>query len=116
MIGLGNKHVLVYNYVYKNRYKPEEALVQIFASFGRLLKERRRALDLTQEELARRVGCASITIKKIEAETLRPSRQIAERLATVLDIAPEDHPEFVRLARTTSRVNNPPTPSLTSRF
>jgi transcriptional regulator with XRE-family HTH domain len=46
-------------------------LVQIFASFGRLIKERRKALDLTQEELARQVGCAIITIKKIEAETLR---------------------------------------------
>ena len=34
-------------------------------SFGRFVRERRRALDLTQEELARRVGCAAITIRKI---------------------------------------------------
>jgi WD40 repeat protein len=48
------------------------------ASLGRILKERRRALDLTQAELARRVGCAVVTIKKLEADDVRPSRQIAD--------------------------------------
>jgi DNA-binding XRE family transcriptional regulator len=33
-------------------------------------------MDLTQEELARRVGCAAITLRKIEADDLRPSVQI----------------------------------------
>lgn len=37
-------------------------------SFGTIIKEHRR------------VGCAIITIRKIEADTLRPSVQIAERL------------------------------------
>jgi hypothetical protein len=31
-------------------------------SFGRLLKERRRILDMTQEDLARQVGCAIINL------------------------------------------------------
>ena len=50
------------------------------ASFGHWLNERRKASDLTQDDLARQVGCAVITIKKIEANTLRPSKQIVERL------------------------------------
>ena len=51
-------------------------------SFGRIVKEHHKAHDLTQAELARRVACATIIIRKIEADALRPSQQIAERLAT----------------------------------
>ncbi|MEE8390228.1 MAG: helix-turn-helix transcriptional regulator [Anaerolineae bacterium] len=54
-------------------------------SFGRIVKEHRRALDLTQAELARRVACATITIRKVEADALRPSQQIAERLAMAIN-------------------------------
>ena len=36
-------------------------------AFGQHVRQRRRALDLTQDELARRVGCAAITLRKIEA-------------------------------------------------
>src|SRR5262245_34934511 len=70
-------------------------------AFGRFVRERRRSLDLTQEELARRVGCAAITIRKIEANDLRPSVQIAERLAMALAISVDDRAEFVRRARAT---------------
>src|SRR5512135_888688 len=68
-------------------------------SFGRFVRQRRRELDLTQEELARRVGCAAITIRKIEADDARPSVQIAERLAMALAIPLDDRAEFVRRAR-----------------
>lgn len=68
-------------------------------SFGRFVRERRRTLDLTQEELARRVGCAAITIRKIEADDARASVQIAERLAMALGIPLDDRAEFVRRAR-----------------
>ncbi len=71
-------------------------------SFGKLIKQHRHAHDLTQAELARRVGCATITIRKIEADTLRPSVQIAERLAMALNIpleerAAEGLPKFDKL-------------------
>jgi len=69
-------------------------------SFGMIAKNRRRELGLTQDELARRVGCAPITIRKIEADDLRPSVQIAERLAMALNIPLEERSAFVRLART----------------
>lgn len=67
--------------------------------FGVFVRQRRRELDLTQDELARRVGCAAITLRKIEADDLRASVQIAERLAMALAIPLEERSEFVRRAR-----------------
>jgi predicted ATPase/transposase/transcriptional regulator with XRE-family HTH domain len=49
--------------------------------FGVWLKHERKALDLTQESLARRIGCSAVTIRKIEAGSLKPSRQVAELMA-----------------------------------
>jgi WD40 repeat protein/serine/threonine protein kinase/DNA-binding XRE family transcriptional regulator len=69
-------------------------------SFGMIAKNRRRELGLTQDELARRVGCAPITLRKIEADDLRPSVQIAERLAMALNVPLEERSAFVKLART----------------
>ena len=69
------------------------------ASFGYWLRRRRKALDLTQEALARQVGCAFVTIKKIEADERRPSRRIAERLAVILDIPAAERPLFLACAR-----------------
>src|SRR5687768_12242117 len=57
----------------------EVSMTAEISSFGRWLQRRRKALDLTQEELAQRVACAAETIRKIEADVRRPSRQIAER-------------------------------------
>ncbi len=68
-------------------------------TFGSIVKEHRSSLGLTQAELARRVGCAAVTIRKIEADALRPSVQIAEHLARALTIPEEQHLAFVRLAR-----------------
>src|SRR3954451_19025630 len=68
-------------------------------SFGDWLRQRRRSFDLTQEELARRVGCATGTIKKIETDARRPSREIAALLATQLLLAPEEREDFIRCAR-----------------
>ncbi len=69
------------------------------ASFGRWLRARRRALDLTQDDLARRAGCSVVTIRKIEADERRPSRQIAERLADGLMVATDQRAAIITLAR-----------------
>src|SRR5687767_4414419 len=69
------------------------------SSFGAFVRQRRRELDLTQDELARRVGCAAITLRKIEADDLRASVQIAERLAMALAIPLDERADFVRRAR-----------------
>jgi len=68
-------------------------------SFGQWLKQRRKALDLTQETLAKRVGCALVTIFKIEADQRHPSQQIARLLAEQLDIPPAERDRFVAFAR-----------------
>jgi predicted ATPase/class 3 adenylate cyclase/Tfp pilus assembly protein PilF len=79
--------------------------------FGRWLQRRRKALDLTQGELARRVGCAVETLRKIEADARRPSRQIAERLADALELPKAEGAAFVRAARPELSVDRlaPPT-------
>jgi predicted ATPase/transcriptional regulator with XRE-family HTH domain len=68
-------------------------------SFGPWLRRRRRALDLTQAELARQVGYAEATIRRIEAEELRPSKELATRLAERLGVGPDAWDAFVRFAR-----------------
>ena len=68
-------------------------------SFGDWLRQRRRALDLTQEELAQQVGCSAITLRKLESEARRPSKQIAERLAQVLNVPAGERADFLRFAR-----------------
>jgi predicted ATPase/transcriptional regulator with XRE-family HTH domain len=73
--------------------------------FGVWLKSRRKALDLRQEDLAELVGCAMMTIQKIEAGERRPSRQIAELLAARLNIPPDERPAFVHFARFGPRMN-----------
>src|SRR5690349_2156659 len=69
------------------------------SSFGYWLRRRRKALDLTQDELALRVGCALGTIKKIETDERRPSKQLAERLADLLDISTDQRMAFLKAAR-----------------
>jgi predicted ATPase/DNA-binding XRE family transcriptional regulator len=68
-------------------------------SFGDWLRLRRKALDLTREGLADRVGFSAATIRKIEAEERRPSVQIVERLADILDIPQDERTAFLRFAR-----------------
>jgi predicted ATPase/DNA-binding XRE family transcriptional regulator len=68
-------------------------------SFGYWLRLRRKTLDLTQEVLADRVGCSVALIRKMESEERRPSTQIAERLAEILNIPPGEYTNFLRFAR-----------------
>jgi predicted ATPase/transcriptional regulator with XRE-family HTH domain len=68
-------------------------------SFCRWLRQRRKAFDLTQAELGRLVGCAEGTIRKLEADDLRPSRELAARLAASLGVGAEQQTEFVEFAR-----------------
>ena len=68
-------------------------------SFGYWLRLKRKALDLTREGLAQRVGCSVGTIQKLEEEERRPSAQMAERLAEIFNIPPNEQPSFLRFAR-----------------
>src|SRR3712207_6288675 len=68
-------------------------------AFGRWLKQRRRSLDLTQDELAARVGCAPGTVRKLEAGGRRPSKAVAQGLADSLQLVGAERVEFLQLAR-----------------
>jgi predicted ATPase/transcriptional regulator with XRE-family HTH domain len=71
--------------------------------FGQLLRQLRKDYGLTQEDLAEQVGCSIETISKIERGERRPSKQVAERIAQVLDVPAAERPAFVRTARLLSR-------------
>lgn len=69
------------------------------AAFGSWLRQRRKALDLSRQDLAGRVACAVVTIEKIEAGERRPSRQVAAALAAALRIPESERDAFVAFAR-----------------
>jgi predicted ATPase/transcriptional regulator with XRE-family HTH domain len=68
-------------------------------SFGEWVSRRRKGLDLTQRELAARAGCATATLKKIEADERRPSRELAGLLAVALQVPAGWRETFVECAR-----------------
>jgi transcriptional regulator with XRE-family HTH domain len=68
-------------------------------SLGTWIRRRRKALDLTQKELAERVGCSISLIFKLESDERRPSRQIAELLAQHLEIPADQRELFLKVAR-----------------
>jgi predicted ATPase/transcriptional regulator with XRE-family HTH domain len=73
-----------------------------------MVRRRRKSLDLTQQKLADQVGCAVSTLVKIENEARRPSREMAERLADVLDVSPTERTAFLHAARRHGRTLSAP--------
>jgi transcriptional regulator with XRE-family HTH domain len=73
-------------------------------SFGAWFTRRRKALDLTREQLAGQVGYSVSALRKIEGDERRPSRQMAELLANCLQVPPDQRPTFVKVARGQLRV------------
>src|SRR5215208_4694333 len=80
-------------------------------SFGYWLRRRRKALDLTQAELAQWISCSVDLIQKIEADARRPSRQMAEKLADRLGLDATEHVAFVQAARAERAVDQLALPS-----
>ena len=68
-------------------------------SFGQWVQQRRQVLGLTQAALAEQVGCAVITVKKIEQDGRRPSLQMAQLLADHLAIPDWLRDDFVKMGR-----------------
>jgi non-specific serine/threonine protein kinase len=68
-------------------------------SFGRWLRQRRRALDLTQKAFASLVGCAEITVRRMEADEYKPSNELALVLFEKLGIPEPERHQWVRFAR-----------------
>ena len=68
-------------------------------SFGTWLRQQRRALDLTQKAFADQVGCAEITVRRMEADEYKPSNELALVLFEKLGIPEPERPQWVRFAR-----------------
>ena len=54
--------------------------------FGNLIRERRRQLDMKQEEVARRVGTSPSYLSNFEAGMRRPSENLIVKIADVLGL------------------------------
>ena len=68
-------------------------------SFGVWLKRQRSSRGLTQGQLAHQIGCATITLRKIEAEERRPSLPIIEQLTRIFEIPQNEQKNFLKYAR-----------------
>jgi predicted ATPase/DNA-binding XRE family transcriptional regulator len=68
-------------------------------SFGKWLRQRRRMLDLSQQALADQATCARITLSRIEADTLKPSKELALILLEKVGIPQNERDQWVRFAR-----------------
>ncbi len=89
-------------------------------SFGQWLSRHRKLLGMTQKQLAERVNCAAITIRKIEAEQRRPSLQVVGQLAQLLNIPSGELNSFLLFARGSAQqppsVSEPDFPSSLSKI
>lgn len=55
-------------------------------SFGEVIRARRRELDLTQEEIARRIGTSVPYVGHLESAKRHPSDRVVAQLAAVLGL------------------------------
>jgi transcriptional regulator with XRE-family HTH domain len=81
-------------------------------SFAEVLRDRRLQLDLTQEELARRIKTSTPYIGHLEAGKRHPSDKIATRLAEVLGL---DRGELFFLANPRAQAPLKPEPGVAVR-
>jgi predicted ATPase/Tfp pilus assembly protein PilF/DNA-binding XRE family transcriptional regulator len=68
-------------------------------SFGTWLRKQRRAWDLTRQAFADQVGCAEVTLRRIEAGTLKPSKELATILLEKLGIPETERTQWISFAR-----------------
>jgi len=76
-------------------------------TFGQWVKHQRKALGLTQDNLAQRVACSKSMINKIESDLRSPAKPIIELLALHLKIPPADYADFAHLAQPELLVEKP---------
>src|SRR5260370_15102392 len=59
-------------------------------SFGQVIRQRRRQLDLTQEEVVRWISTSIPYVGHLESAKRHPSEKVVVRLAEVLGLDPRD--------------------------
>ncbi len=62
---------------------------------------------MTQEELAQRINCSTISIRKIEADERKPSKQVASLMVDALNIPDQEREAFIQFARSQPVENFP---------
>jgi len=67
--------------------------------FGEWIRKRRRLEDLTQQALADEVGCARVTLRRIESGVLRPSKELARVFLDRFGIPNDEQEQWIRFAR-----------------
>lgn len=67
--------------------------------FGEWLRKQRRALDLSRQDLADQAGCAEVTLRRIEAGTLKPSKELALILLEKVGIPQNEREQWTSYAR-----------------
>lgn len=79
-------------------------------AFARHIRERRRVLDLTQEEVARRIGTTTPYVGHLEAGKRQPSEKVVVKLADALGL---DRGELFLLANPQAEaiITQPPEPA-----
>jgi transcriptional regulator with XRE-family HTH domain len=55
-------------------------------NFGQVIRDRRRQLDLTQQEIARRIKTSAPYVGHLESSKRHPSDKVLRRLAEVLGL------------------------------
>ena len=80
-------------------------------SFGVWLRKQRRALDLSRQAFADQVGCAEVTLRRIETGTLKPSKELANVLIEKLGIPESERSKWISFARGVADVPLNPIPS-----
>lgn len=68
-------------------------------SFGTWLHKQRRALDLSQKALADQVGCAEVTLRRIEKGRLKPSKELANSILEKIGIPEPERSQWISFAR-----------------
>jgi len=74
-------------------------------NFGQVIRDRRRQLDLTQQEVARRIKTSTPYVGHLESSKRHPSDKVLSRVAEVLGLDRRDlfflaNPRAVELLRT----------------
>jgi predicted ATPase/DNA-binding XRE family transcriptional regulator len=76
-------------------------------TFGQWVKHQRKALGLTQTNLAQQVACSKSLINKIESDQRTPAKPMIELLALHLKIPPADYADFAHLAQPELLIEKP---------
>lgn len=93
-------------------HRPDKMRLFMANSLGAWLVNRRRALDLTRDELARKASVSVAMLAKIESGARRPSKELARGLATALGVQDAQLDAFVAFARSDGQAfDAPPAPT-----